>query len=350
MTKPKVSVIVPVYNVQDYLDDCMVSIVGQTFTDLEIIMVDDGSTDSSGQLCEDWAKKDSRIRVVHKQNAGLGFARNTGIEHASGDYLAFIDSDDYVAPEMLETLYNYALSYGAEVVYSAGFYRAFSNGEIKDPVIDYDGPVFYHAEAVVSQLLPDVISAPPEHVDDGKVGVSTWKALYKAELFTEKGLRFPSEREFISEDAIYQIDCLKLATSALVIPEVLYYYRENFASLSMKYKLDRFELDKVLYHEQLRRVEGLPNQETLVERIQRIFISNIRLCIFQEALHKENSNKIRLERLREICRDTETKEVLAIYPIHRLPFPKRLICILAKHKMVRSLQLLTNLKYRNRSL
>ena len=105
MSCPEISVIVPVYNVERYLRQCMDSLVNQTYTDFEIILVNDGSTDSSGVLCEEWAKKDGRIHVVHKKNEGLGFARNTGIEHAKGKYITFVDSDDYVSLDMLQTLH-----------------------------------------------------------------------------------------------------------------------------------------------------------------------------------------------------------------------------------------------------
>ncbi|CFB59097.1 family 2 glycosyl transferase [Streptococcus pneumoniae] len=350
MSCPEISVIVPVYNVERYLRQCMDSLINQTYRDFEIILVNDGSTDSSGVLCEDWAKKDERIHVVHKKNEGLGFARNTGVEHAKGKYITFVDSDDYVSLDMLQTLYNAVQEYDVEVVYSAGYYRSFSNGEIKKTDVETKKPQLFEGGDVASKLLPDVISAPPEYPNDGKVGVSAWKVLYEANLFKEKGLLFHSEREFISEDAIFQIDCLKLATSALVIPDILYYYRENFGSLSMKYKEERFELDKILYNEQLKRVEGLPNQEILEERIERILIANIRLCIFQESLYKSSRIHKRLQRIRQICKDPISKSVLRHYPIHRLPFTKRLICVLAKYNMSLLLLVLTSLKYRNRSV
>ena len=102
-----ISVVVPVYNVKQYLDDCMHSIVNQTYENIEIILVDDGSTDGSGELCEEWKGKDSRIRVIHQENGGLSAARNTGIEHAKGSYIAFVDSDDWVSEEYIEKLYEY---------------------------------------------------------------------------------------------------------------------------------------------------------------------------------------------------------------------------------------------------
>ena len=103
-TQPLISVIVPVYNVERYLDQCVESLIGQTYERLEIILVDDGSTDSSGEQCNAWANRDNRIRAVRQCNAGLAAARNTGLDLAKGEYIGFVDSDDYVLPDMFGTL------------------------------------------------------------------------------------------------------------------------------------------------------------------------------------------------------------------------------------------------------
>ena len=114
--KDLVSIVVPIYNVEKYLDRCLDSIVAQTYRNLDIILVDDGSPDSCPQMCDAWAKKDSRIRVIHKRNQGLGMARNTGIENALGTYICFFDSDDYIAAETVEKAVKVAREEQAEVV------------------------------------------------------------------------------------------------------------------------------------------------------------------------------------------------------------------------------------------
>lgn len=115
MPSPKISVIVPVYKVEKYLNKCVDSIVKQTFTDTEIILVDDGSPDNCGKMCDDWSQRDSRIRVIHKENGGLSDARNRGIQESSGEYIIFIDSDDFIEPKMLEVLYGLATENDADV-------------------------------------------------------------------------------------------------------------------------------------------------------------------------------------------------------------------------------------------
>ena len=112
---PLISVIVPVYNVEKYLAKCIDSIIAQTYTNLEILLVDDGATDSSGAICDEYAQKESRIRVIHKENGGLSDARNRGIAEARGEYLGFIDSDDYIDVDMYELLYNLIQKYGVKI-------------------------------------------------------------------------------------------------------------------------------------------------------------------------------------------------------------------------------------------
>ena len=110
-----ISVIVPVYKVEKFLDRCINSIIQQTFTNLEIILVDDGSPDRSGEICDEWKMKDKRIRVIHKENGGLSDARNKGLDVATGDYVAFIDSDDWIDPDMFQLLYDATQKYQADI-------------------------------------------------------------------------------------------------------------------------------------------------------------------------------------------------------------------------------------------
>ena len=116
-----ISVIIPVYNTKPYLNACLESVVGQTYRELEIILVDDGSTDGSGELCDEWERKDPRIRVIHKANGGQCEARNMGMEIAAGEYIGFVDSDDVISPRMYETLIAAMEQYHADVVQCAMF-------------------------------------------------------------------------------------------------------------------------------------------------------------------------------------------------------------------------------------
>ena len=126
---PKISIIVPVYNVEKYLEKCVRSILAQTFTDFELILVDDGSPDSSGAMCDQFAEQDQRVKVIHKENGGLSDARNAGIEIATGEYLGFVDSDDYIADDMYELLYTNIVKEDADLSI-CGIYDVYEGKEL----------------------------------------------------------------------------------------------------------------------------------------------------------------------------------------------------------------------------
>ena len=130
----KISIIIPVYKVEKYLDRCLESVVNQTYQNLEIILVDDGSPDNCPAICDEWAKKDKRIKVIHKRNEGVSVARNTGLKAATGEYIGFVDSDDFIFPEMYEKLYKSIKKTGADLA-QCRFQRIFSNGEIIPSII-----------------------------------------------------------------------------------------------------------------------------------------------------------------------------------------------------------------------
>ncbi len=132
---PKISVIVPVYNVEKYLSRCIDSILAQTFGDYEVILVDDGSTDRSGKICDEYAEKDPRFRVIHKENGGLSDARNTGVSAAVGDFVCFIDSDDFIDPEMLSVLLSLTETTGAEVAI-CGIRNCYESGQTEQSSAD----------------------------------------------------------------------------------------------------------------------------------------------------------------------------------------------------------------------
>lgn len=116
ITKPKISIIVPVYKAEPYLRKCIDSILNQTFKDFELILVDDGSPDRCGEICDEYALKDSRIKIIHKENSGRSSARNVGLDIAQGEYIGFVDSDDWIEPDMYEVLYSKAKIESADII------------------------------------------------------------------------------------------------------------------------------------------------------------------------------------------------------------------------------------------
>lgn len=236
--KPIVTVVIPVYNVEPYLDRCVASVAGQTCEALEILLVDDGSTDGCPAMCDAWARKDSRIRVIHKQNAGLGMARNTGIENATGEYICFFDSDDYIAPDTVEKALNTAREHAAEVVVF-GFTPVRRGGEKGAAVIPSTPQAVYEGEEVTARFLPELVAPDPRSGDRTGLQMSACMALFSMELIRRSGWRFVSERQIISEDVYSLLHLYRHVRRVAVLPGAFYFYCENQSSLTHTFQLDR---------------------------------------------------------------------------------------------------------------
>lgn len=204
--KPVISVIVPVYNVEKYLDKCVNSVCAQTFRDIEILLVDDGSKDRSGRMCDAYALTDNRIRVIHKENGGLSDARNRGIEEACGSCLAFIDGDDYIEPDMMEMLYNNLCKEDADVS-MCGIYSEYAD-RIKRvyPKDEY--------------LVLSGVQAAGLVLEGNKVSVNAVNKLYKKEVFAD--IRFPVGK--LSEDAFIMVKLLAGVRRVVLDTRPKYYY------------------------------------------------------------------------------------------------------------------------------
>lgn len=239
MNKTMVTVVLPIYNVGRYLDRCIASVVGQTHENLEILLVDDGSTDACPAMCDDWAKKDPRIRVIHKQNEGLGMARNTGIENASGEYICFFDSDDYIAPDTVKTALEAAQRHDADVVVF-GFTPVKSTGAMGNAKIPHTAKAVYEGAEVADVFLPDLIS-PGASEENANLWMSACMALFSMKLIRCTGWRFVSERQIISEDVYSLLRLYRYVQRVAVLPKACYFYCENQTSLTHVYRPDRFE-------------------------------------------------------------------------------------------------------------
>ena len=252
---PLVSVVVPVYNVEKYLDRCVQSVVNQTYENLEIILVDDGSTDKSAPMCDNWAKADSRIKVVHKKNSGLGMARNTGLESACGKYIFFFDSDDYVNVETVEKCVATAEKNNSEVVIY-GLCDVYDDGKISEKEIVTDKTVFVGDE-VKNEVLPGMFTYSMGF------GISSCGKMYSLKKIKELSLKFKSEKEIVSEDAYFILELFPHINNVSVIKESLYYYYKRSNSLTHSYKADRQKKNDIF----LVRCIELANQNNLSQDV-----------------------------------------------------------------------------------
>lgn len=212
--KDLVSVIVPVYKVEKYLDKCVKSIISQTYKNLEIILVDDGSPDVCGKMCDDYAKIDKRIKVIHKENGGLSSARNTGIDVCKGEYIAFADSDDWVEPKFIELMLEKQKQYDVDFVCCS----------VKD-VIEKTGEEIPNIPVSEDKILEGNEIIAQYYQKYSTILTVAWNKLYKREIF--KSLRYPLGR--IYEDTAIILNVLNLCKKIVIVPDMLYNYlkREN---------------------------------------------------------------------------------------------------------------------------
>lgn len=334
LDKVKISVIVPVYNVERYLNRCVKSIVSQTYNNLEIILVDDGSTDNSGKLCEDF--KDARIKVIHKENEGLGKARNTGIKHATGKYIMFVDSDDYIDNTMVANLYKSLREHRADTCIG-GFKRVFAN-KIEEYKNKYSNQTFYGKE-ILTEVLPKMFGKNSKN--DDHIEMSAWKVLFDSQIIKKYNISFPSEREFISEDIIFDTEYFPKAHAVTMSEDIGYNYCDNEGSLTTRYNSNRFALQKKLFLELLKRSRMLKIHDLSYQRIANTFIANTRYCIKQDQsfLAKDIAKK----KIKAICKDDVMQNTLQSYKVDE-GIKSNMVNSLIKKQSVGSLYLVMKIK------
>ena len=229
----KISVIVPVYNVEEYLAQCLDSIVGQTYRDLEIILVDDGSTDDSAKICAEYAAKDSRISVIRQPNAGVSVARNTGIESATGDYITFVDSDDWLDNEMYKKMMDQIKNSPGLDMVMCDSTLVTEDSEIK--FTDFIREGYYSKSQIISELYPVLLVTE----DFGKIPiVSVWNCLMKRSILMDHHIRFDPVLRY-GEDYLFMPEVVIHTTSFFYHKGTHYYhYRQYEESRSKKLQPD----------------------------------------------------------------------------------------------------------------
>lgn len=229
MNQAKISVIIPIYNVENYLNRCIESVVNQTYKNLEIILVDDGSPDNCPKICDNWAQKDNRIKVIHKTNGGLSDARNAGLEIASGDYIAFLDSDDYIDLYMYEKLYK-SLQTNNSDISMCGFKNVYDNSE-KEEIIEELNLKKLENESIFPYLLKVGYIKKENSLQTENIMGNVWRLLYSKEIIGT--IRFI--KNIICEDLPFNIDIFEKKPKVSVVNEPLYCYVQRSSSIVHAY-------------------------------------------------------------------------------------------------------------------
>ncbi len=320
---PRVSIVVPMYGVEQYVEKCIESLLNQTLQEIEIILVDDGSPDRSGEIADEYAKKDSRIKVVHQKNAGLGPSRNSGIRVATGEYIGFVDSDDWVNYEMFLNLYESAVKNNSDIVVSG-------HCDVKNGVITkikrhpLAGKTLCSSENIMEirknlyghKLNDTVVEAFP---------MSVCIAIYRRELILEYNLKF---HEILSEDIIYNLSAYKYAKVITFTGDTDYCYRkdeqDSITQTFSEKKLLRYQ-DFLTFLAKMARTE---DDEDCIIRAKRTAIDYCRLYVGL-VRNSNNSFKRKKEYIKAFTHTKEIKKCWEGYPIEKLPLQQKIF-----HKMI----------------
>lgn len=303
----KVSIVVPVYNVEKYVKRCIESLIKQSLKEIEIIIVNDGSTDNSLEICKKIERNDKRIKVYSKKNEGLGLTRNYGIKRCHGEYIAFVDSDDFVSKDFYEKLYDNIKKYKSDAVF-AGIKINSNDG------IEKVGEKNSFKQKVVSskEYMYNIL-----HVRNDKLygrdymNMSVWRSLYRRDVIEKYKLKFESERKFISEDILFNIDYCEVIDKISFEPDTYYYYCYNSNSLTQKYRKDRFEMDIILYNEVIRRLKKYQDYNIEIQRgVDNFFLGYLRSAIKEEVFCLEKSKQQKLKRIKQILNNDIVKRIL----------------------------------------
>lgn len=301
------SIIVPIYNAEKYIKECIDSILNQTFSDFELLLIDDGSTDNSRAICDNYKTIDNRVKVIHKQNGGISSARNYGLKIAKGSYIGFVDDDDYIEKNYYDVLVKGITDNNADLSY-CGLITNISNSNKSKTEIFVD-----------NWFRNSFIKKSPGIV---------WLSLYKKEIIDMYGITFPKDREIVYEDILFDIDYIKYCNNIYSCgDETTYYYRYNEESFSHKYDINRFnKLTKSINYYRDKLIE---NESSEIEKeTAMMFWPGFEKCINSIIRYKcENKCK----EIEKLCDNNTTKEYVTILlKNHYLSGAKKILCYMVK--------------------
>ena len=315
---PKISIVVPMYGVEKYLKTCVDSLLDQTLQDIEIILVDDGSPDRCGEIADEYASKHNNIKVVHQKNAGLGPARNSGIKVSTGDYIGFVDSDDWVQKTMFEKLYNVAKANDADIVVSG--HCDWTGGTIVRTKRHPLAGKTIHDKLGIETIRKNLYGHALNDADVEAFPMSVWIAIYRRTLIEYNGLVF---QNILSEDIIFNLASYKCAEVMTFTDGVEYCYRkEDQASITQSFseaKLKKYED----FLSTLMQSAIEEEDDNCILRVKRKAIDCCRLYVSQVA-SANISFKKKKHYMDTFAKSELIRSYWKDYPIESLPFQQRL--------------------------
>lgn len=299
--------ILPIYNAAAYLEKCLDSLLRQTHKKLEIILVNDGSKDRSLEICKAYAARDARIIVIDKENEGVAIARNTGLEAATGEYVAFVDPDDWVEPEMYQSLLAHIKRWDATICLCNFYKDTKRKSVLKCFEFEADQLV---GEEITEWLINDMIGVPDLFPKYAMVMGSVWRGLYKRSFIEEEKLRF-LPRLTIMEDLVFMVRVLLKCERVAIDPGIWYHYVQHASSALHRYNEQLWE-DQIVVYQQLEEILREAHlEEKMRNRLDFRYIGMVLTAIKNETyMHKDGDFKDTITRIKEIFNDDRLKDVL----------------------------------------
>ena len=314
--EPLISVIIPVYKVEEYLDKCVSSVIEQTYKNLEIILVDDGSPDNCPKMCDDWAKKDNRIKVIHKKNGGVSSARNIGIKESKGEWITFIDSDDWIDENFIKKLYQVSLNNKSDVVISS-YYRV-TNDKYEKINTSVNILNFNNYEYLIKALNPQT-----------GYGFCHMRIIKKEKI---NNFYFDEELK-VTEDALFNIKLAKNIKNVSFLGEPLYYYRINNQSVVKKY--DKDYPNK--YLEGIKKIKKYIFSEysnkDILQNYYNFVAYHVMLIAVNYCYNYENEESRKIKLLRNICKISEYNDGIKNSNYQNISLTRKITLFTLKHKL-----------------
>ena len=325
MIMPKLSIVVPVYNVEKYLDRCVSSIRNQIFSDWEMILVDDGSTDHCSDMCDIYAENDSRIKVIHKENGGLSSARNAGLEITQGEYIGFVDSDDTVHEDMYSKMIQSAEQYSADFVMT-DYTRVLLNGVSYLKTLDIREGL-YNKQDIKNNIYPALIMG--SNIDYGPL-LSVWHCLYRAIFLKENNIQFNDDVRW-SEDNLFSAKVGYCAESFYYLKgEGLYNYYQNEGTITTSYRKGAWQVYSRM-NEYLKEFFADKKDYDFSQQLKWHMLYYACVCASQT---KQLSAEESYDELRTILNSTQLAEAFKDVDLSGVNPKLRVQLFLMKHKMI----------------
>lgn len=333
---PKVSIIVPIYNMEKYLAKCFNSLLAQTLKEIEIIAVNDGSTDDSMLILKAYEEKESRIKIIDQSNQGVSAARNNGILHAKGDYIGFVDPDDWIAENMYHEMFHRATTYDADIVMCS--YKSEYVHHAKEKVFPFPNEVYWEKEGIQKNILRRLIGpleeevAKPDFLDAlGPV----WSKLYKKKLITDHHLSFRDLREIgTNEDGLFNIAAFYYAKSCYFSNDPFYHYwKGNVESITTNYKPDLHDKWSILHNEMFTFIKQHQLEDHYIQALHnRICLGTLGLGL--NTINKKGSPLVKMKILKAIVNDQQIRQSFQEFELSYLPFTWKAFYFCPKNKLL----------------